>query len=303
MNFLLFALAVILIAATVRLLIHAAVLPRIQLSLHLRGIQGYGFEGAVAATHKPKRLDTAVTNLAGRLGAWARVKMPSLPPLRRGDLTAAGFYDVSPDVVHGYRGLAAICLPGLILLFLLAGGGVSTLGLVIVAAAAAAGWMLPAIVVHSRGKKRLDDIDRHLPDLVDLLTATVEAGMGVTASIGIIANRFTGALGDELRLTLKQQSLGMTIGDALNDMVERCDTPSVRAFCRTVSRGESLGVSIGPILRELASDTRRRRRHAAEEKMQKAPVKMLFPLMFLIFPALMLELMYPAAYNLLHTLG
>jgi tight adherence protein C len=81
-------------------------------------------------------------------------------------------------------------------------------------------------------------------------------------------------------------------------MVERCDTPSVRAFVRTAARGESLGVSIGPVLRELSADQRRRHRMAAREKMQKAPVKMIFPLMFLIMPALMIVLFYPAVASL-----
>ena len=96
---------------------------------------------------------------------------------------------------------------------------------------------------------------------------------------------------------------GAWFQQALDDMVGRCETPSVRAFVRTASRGESLGVSIGPVLRELSSDQRRRRRQAAREKMQKAPIKMLFPLMFLIFPALMIVLMYPAAYSISKNLG
>jgi tight adherence protein C len=86
-------------------------------------------------------------------------------------------------------------------------------------------------------------------------------------------------------------------------MAERCNSPSVKAFVRTVTRGESMGGSIGTILRDLAQDQRNRRRQAASEKMQKAPVKMLFPLMFLIFPALMIELAYPAIYSLMHNLS
>jgi tight adherence protein C len=109
-------------------------------------------------------------------------------------------------------------------------------------------------------------------------------------------------MGEELKLTMKQQSLGMSVGQALTEMADRCDTPSIRAFVRTAGRGESMGVSIGPVLRELSSDQRRRHRQLAREKMQKAPIKMLFPLMFLIFPALMIVLMYPAAYSVMHNL-
>lgn len=303
MTVLLFALVVILVGVGVRLAIHAAVLPRVQLSMHLRGIQGYGFEGDVAGTDKPKRLDAIVTRFVENTGRWAISRIPVLTPLQRGDLTAAGYYDLSPDLVHGYRIVAAVGLPIVFGFLFLSGGGLSMVPILVVLGSCAAGYMLPALVITSKGRKRLDDLDRTLPDLVDLLTATVEAGMGVAASISLVSTRFSGALGDELRLTLKQQSLGMSLSEALTDMVERCDTPSVRAFVRTVTRGETLGVSIGPILRDLAADTRRRRRHAAQEKMHKAPVKLLFPLMFLIFPALFLELLYPAAYQLIHTLG
>jgi tight adherence protein C len=82
-------------------------------------------------------------------------------------------------------------------------------------------------------------------------------------------------------------------------MLERCETPSMHSFVRTITRGESMGLSISPILRELASDMRRRRRQAAEEKMHKAPIKMLFPTMFLIMPALFIVLFYPAIYSVM----
>jgi tight adherence protein C len=194
--------------------------------------------------------------------------------------------------------MAAMALPLLILLLLLAAGGLSGLAFLLVFSTAGAGWVLPSFLIRKRGKARLDDIDRKLPELIDLLIATIEAGMGFTASLMLISERFDGALGDELRLTMRQQTLGMSVSQALEDMAERCDTPSIRAFVRTAGRGETLGVSIGPVLRELSSDQRRRRRQAAREKMQKAPVKMIFPLMFLIMPALMIILMFPAAYSL-----
>jgi tight adherence protein C len=305
MTFLLFVFGIALVGGTVRLLIHAVVLPRVQLTRHLRGIQGYGWEGALttAGAGARERLNVALVRFAERVGSWTMARLPNLSPLRRGELTAAGFYDVSPETVHGARVIAALALPSLVLFYVLASAGISLITLGLVLASGAAGWVLPAAIVRHRGEARLSEIDRELPDLIDLLTATVEAGMGIGGSIGLVAGRFRGALGDELRLTLRQQSLGISSEQALNDMVERCDTPSLRAFVRTVTRGESMGVSIGPMLRELAAEVRRRRRHAAKEKMMKAPVKLLFPLMFLIFPALMIVLMFPAGYTLLHNLA
>jgi tight adherence protein C len=158
-------------------------------------------------------------------------------------------------------------------------------------------------MVRKRGGSRLAEVDTRLPELIDLLIAMVEAGMGFTASLGMVADRFDGAIGEELKLTMSRQSLGLSIQQALEEMAERCDTPAVRAFVRTAARGETLGVSIGPVLRELSGDQRRRHRMAAREKMQKAPIKMIFPLIFLVFPALMIVLLFPAVYSVSHNLS
>lgn len=305
MTFLLFALAVVLIGVTVRLLIHAAVLPRIQIHLHLRQIEGYGFDVGKPGSGDTarERLNASMSEAVERLGRFTMTRVPSLPALKRSDLTAAGHYKLTPESVHGYRVIAAVGVPALLLFFFVATGSLSLITLFLVACAAVGGWEIPALVIRNRGNKRLSEIDRGLPDLIDLLTATVEAGMGIAGSMGMLVGRFKGALGDELRLTIQQQTLGISNERALGDFAERCDTPSVRAFVRTLTKSESLGVSVGPILRELATEVRRRRRQDARERMQKAPIKMLFPLMFLIFPALMVELLFPAAYSLVKGLS
>jgi tight adherence protein C len=305
MTLLLLIVGVALVGTAVRLMVHAIVLPRVQISRHLRGIQGYGWEGAppADAVDFRTRLNDAVTGFAQRLGAWMLSRFPKVSALRREELAAAGYYDISPETVHGFRAIAAVGLPVLAFLYVLATVGLSPISGMIVVLAAFCGWVLPASLIRRRGRARLDQIDRDLPELIDLLTATVEAGMGMGASIAMVSDRFDGALGDELRLTLKQQTLGNSAEQALSDMGARCDTPSVRAFVRTVTRGESMGVSIGPMLRELATEVRRRRRHAAKEKMMKAPVKLLFPLMLLIFPALMVVILFPAGYTLAQNLS
>lgn len=300
MTFIMFVLGISLVGLTARLLIHAIVLPRIRLSAHIRGLERYGFRvGDGDVSDGRAQLNERVVALVERIGRSVMELAPTLTPLERGDLAAAAYHDVSPDAVHGYRVVAAVFLPVMFAFLFLSSGGFSILTLAVVVLSAVCGWQLPATMVRSRGRKRLDEIDRNLPDLIDLLSATVEAGMGIAQSIGLVSTRFQGALGEELRITQQQQSLGVSNKEALEDMLERVDTPSVRAFVRTVTRGETLGMSIAPILRELAIDVRRRRRQAAQEKMQKAPVKMLFPIMFFIFPALMIVMMFPAAYSLL----
>jgi tight adherence protein C len=304
MTFLLALIGVLMVATSARLLAHAIALPRLRLRSHLRDIQDYGFSSSSTKDESASdgRLKDAVRALAERTGRFALVKLPALKPLARGELAAAGFYDISPETVHGYRAIAAVVLASVVGLLGLAAVGPSVIMVLLVAAGAALGWQMPAVVIRGRGTRRLDEIDKDLPELIDLLIATVEAGMGFGGSLKLVADRLPGALGDEVRLTIRQQNLGISTTEALEDMLERCDSLSMRSFVRTVVRGESLGLSISPILRELTVDMRRRRRQATQERMHKAPVKVLFPLMFLIMPALMIVLMYPAAYSLIHNL-
>ncbi|HET9102810.1 MAG TPA: type II secretion system F family protein [Solirubrobacteraceae bacterium] len=306
MTTLLFVLGIALVGLSARLLAHAFLVPRLHLKAHLLELEEYGFTQAINEAHQSagERLKARLRSTAQQLGGWLMSRVPSLPVLSKSELAAAGLYDVSEELMHGSRAMLALGLPGLILLMMLAGGGkLSPLQLLMIMLLLLGGWQLPSMILRRRGATRLDDIDRQLPELIDLLIATIEAGMGFAAATKLVAERMAAPLGDELRLTLRQQSLGMSMGEALMGMGDRCATASVRAFVRTAARGESMGMSIGPVLRELSSDQRRRRRQAAREKMQKAPIKMLFPVMFLIMPALMIVLMYPAAYSLIKNLS
>lgn len=302
MTLFLFVIGVVLVAISARLLARAIVAPRLQLKTHLREIADYGYESPIVQVDlsATERFRMNFRAAAVRIGRFVMRRFPSLTPLSSNELAAAGFYDVTDEAVHGYRVMGAFALPAFLLLLILAGGKVSGLEILLLVVSSGAGFVLPSFLIRKRGAARLDEVDRQLPEMIDLLIATVEAGIGFTGSLAMIAERFTGALGDELRLAMRQQALGMSTQQALEDMSERCHTQAMRAFTRTAARGETLGVSIGPVLRELSSDQRRRRRLAAREKMQKAPVKMIFPLMFLIMPALMIVLMYPAAYSLIH---
>jgi tight adherence protein C len=95
--------------------------------------------------------------------------------------------------------------------------------------------------------------------------------------------------------------MGLSTTECLHNLALRAHTPAVKSFVRSVTQGETLGVSIGTILRDLSGDMRRRRRSAAEERAQKAPVKMLFPLVLLIFPAMLIVLLGPAVILLMHS--
>jgi tight adherence protein C len=294
----LFVIGLLFVGAAVVLMIRAAALPRLRMSAHLRQIETYGLSSAGAAETAGPAVGSSLNTFAERVGRYAAVRFALLRPLPRSELVSAGLYTLSPEVFHGYRVLAAALLPATVIAaaVLTGRGGALTIFLAVVLAAGS--WVLFGAYVRRRREARLNDIDRELPELIDVLTATIEAGLGFAGSLQLIADRFEGPLGSELRLTLQEQSMGLSTGQALSNMLERCDSPAMRSFVRAIIHGETLGVSIGMMMRNLAVEMRKRRRQGAHERVQKAPVKMLFPLVFLIFPSLLIVVLYPAIYEI-----
>jgi tight adherence protein C len=300
---LLFALGVLLLGLGAGLILRSALMPRLRVAGQMREIVNYGFAGEAPPAAEASPPPGPLSGLAARTGSRVMAAFPSIKPLERREIVAAGMYDMTPETLHGYRVLAGIGLPGLLLTLAVMGGSVSFLLVLLVVFTGLIAWFLPMSMVRTRGQRRLDKIDRDLPELIDVLTATVEAGLGFGSSLQIVADRFSGPLGAELRLTLQEQTMGLSTEAALSNMLERCETPSVRGFVRAVLQGDTLGVSIGATLRNVASDARKRRRALARERAQRAPIKLLFPLVFLIFPAMLLVLMFPTAYDIVHVLG
>ena len=285
---------VFLVGAAAALVARAIAIPRLRALERVDQIGAYGFRPQEAAvpTHA---LAGAVDGVAKTLGTFfsGRLKGLSEAEMRR-ELVSAGLYRVSPVTIVGYRVISAASFPATFLWFASALHLGSGLVVLMTPLMLAVGWLAPVTIVRRRARFRLARIDLELPELVDLLVVTVESGMGFAGSLSVAADRFTGPLGDELRLALQEQSMGLTNDEALAHMLERADTPGMRSFVRSIRQGESLGVSIGQIMRNLAIEMRKRRRALAEEKAQKAPIKILFPLVGLIFPAIFVVLLVPA---------
>jgi tight adherence protein C len=206
----------------------------------------------------------------------------------------AGFYTLTPEAYLGYRLMATAAFTAFLAFLAISAPSVFTiLGLVV---GGTLGWRVPLVLVQRRAAQRYEKIDSDLPELIDLLVVSVEAGVGLGGALQMIAVRMDGPLADELRLTLQEQSMGLSNTQSLGKLLEHCDTPSIRSFVRSLQQGERLGVSIGTILRGLAIEMRTRRRQTAEERAQKAPIKLLFPLVFLIFPAMFVVLLGPAIF-------
>jgi tight adherence protein C len=246
------------------------------------------------------KLDEVATKLGSVVGGRSGLNSQART---RKDLIAAGLYHVAPAKFAGYRVLCAIGFP-MVWIWLGASIGVEPVAAVLLTLVIAfVGWWMPARILQERAKQRLNEIDYQLPELIDLLVVTIEAGLGFVGSLQTASGRISGPLGQELQLTLQEQSMGLAIQEAMLSMLARCDTPSMRSFVRSVVQGERLGVSVGQIMRDLAHEMRRRRHASAQERAQKAPIKILFPLVLLIFPAMFVILLGPAMFRFVEALG
>ncbi len=285
------------------LLARALVLPRARAAATLRTIDTYGFAGQHGAAGKDQRR-SIVRELASRLGGIVsrRVGDEAEGELRT-LLLAAGMYKTNARDFRGYRVISAMAFAGMLWWMVAVSGRGAILAVLAGFFGVLMGWVLPTFFLKRRAARRLKEIDYELPELIDLLVVTVEAGLGFNASLQTASERLGGPLGNELRLTLQEQRMGLSLSETLRNMLERCDTPMVRSFVRSTLQGEALGVSIGEIMRNLASEMRIRRRQAAEERAQKAPTKLLFPLIFLIFPGMFVVLLGPALFHILKTLS
>jgi tight adherence protein C len=295
-------LAVALLGTAVALLARAFAMPRIRAAETLDRIPAYGYRGAANEGQGSSGVRLALDGIASTIGGVVAGRIGSEADLRN-KLMAAGLYRTSPRKFVGYRILTAICVPAAWLWSASVGsfsGVVVVFGLLV---AIVVGWIAPMTIVQNRSRRRLAEIDRQLPELIDLLVVTVEAGLGFSGSIRVAAERLRGALGEELRLTLQEQNMGLSTDESLRNLLARSETPAMRSFVRSIIQGETLGVSIGQIMRNLAVEMRKRRRQQAEERAQRAPIKILFPLIFMIFPAIFVILLAPAIFSAIDAFG
>jgi tight adherence protein C len=176
-------------------------------------------------------------------------------------------------------------------------GSVGSAGLLFGLVVVLVGFYGPDYLVTIYARRRREQIRAALPDALDLLAVSVEAGLGLDGAVAKLTDHMTGPLADEFALTLSEMRIGESRQDALKRLGERADTPEVSSFTRSIIQADQLGTSLGRILRVQAADTRLRRQAAAEERAMKAPIKMLFPTVLFIFPAMFLVILGPALLN------
>jgi tight adherence protein C len=146
----------------------------------------------------------------------------------------------------------------------------------------------PSMALARRARRRQDRIATAVPSMVEVMVAATDAGLGPTIAFRRTAEVLGGPIGDELRLTAREVDLGVPWETALHRLAGRTDVPPLQRLVAALTRSSRLGTSLGSTLRRVADDLRRERRARAEEMARKAPIKMLFPLVFLILPAFLL---------------
>lgn len=212
------------------------------------------------------------------------------------NLTVADFY--------GIKALAAIlcaALGFLLTLLVLQFGALKALLALVVLAVV--GFFLPNLWLRSKIKKRQKEIIKVLPDAIDLLSISVEAGLGFDAALARLCEKSDNALTQEFSKVLTEMRLGKTRRDALRELSHRTGVEPLNTFVLAIIQADQLGVSISGVLRIQSVDMRIKRRQLAEEQAHKAPLKMLFPMIFLIFPTIWIVILGPAVLSMMENFG
>ena len=288
--------APVLLGGAVFFALRAATQGRLQVETVLGRMSGYGY-GPAPSGADPRAWLRRVGYLApGGRGEAAEV-------LRR-KLAAAGWSKrLAPEDVAGLKvllPLAAYCAMFVAAVFdVLPVLVAAVIGLAISALAYVG---LPA-VIDMRMRGRRDKIVSGLPTVLDLLTLSIEAGMSFDAAVSRLVLRLDGPLIDELALMQREMRLGTVRAEALTALAQRVDASEVTSFARALAQAEKLGVPLAHMLRTQSDELRIRLRNGAEEHAMRAPVKMLFPTVALIFPAVFIVVLGPAVISLLDNLA
>ena len=202
------------------------------------------------------------------------------------------------ESILGAKGAALLIFGVLGLVF---GGGFAPKGLLIALAAAALGFFLPDLLLYNIVVKRQEELSRGLSDALDMLTVCVEAGQGFDAALMQVARSVTGPVGGEFTRALQEIQIGKPRGEAFVSMARRNNVTELRTFVTALVQADRLGLPIGGVLREQANQMRLIRRQRAEEKAMKVPVKILFPMLLCIFPAMFIVIIGPAGIRIANT--
>ena len=217
-------------------------------------------------------------------------------------LSGAGYPNVDPLVYVGARVVTAILLLGIVVALTTSLHLSLRSSILYYYIAPILGFILPDIWLRMLGEKRKASIRKSLPDLLDLLTVSVEAGLGFDQSLALASEKMKGPLIIEVKRAFEEMQMGKSRADSLRSMAERVNIPDFTSVTAALIQSDQLGVPVANVLRVQSDSMRIKRRQAAEEQAMKAPLKILFPLVFFIFPPLFIVVLAPAILNMIDNL-
>jgi len=280
-----------------------ATLPQRRRELSLRRASAYGARKGTTETELPGFKERVLIPAVDQLASFAlRLNPKASVDAIGARLIAAGLSSrISATQFLAIKSGAA----GVGIVVALAGAAAVTpvAGILLAPVLGGLGFVAPDTILTMRIKARREQIRAELPDALDLLAVSVEAGLGLDGAIAKLTEHMDGALIEEFALTLGEMRIGEARADALKKLADRVPAPELAAFVRSVLQADQLGISLGRILRVQAADSRLRRQAAAEEKAAKAPIKMLFPTALFIFPAMFVVVLGPAMLNITRALS
>jgi tight adherence protein C len=296
-------LAIGLLAAATYVLLTGLTVRQREVAVALRKAKRYGVQTQREIETRRSVNDRIVGPMTAKVAAVSARFLPRTDPNDIANrLMAAGLArSMSPQMYLALKGGLVFMAVLLGFIMLVSGALPPAMGMLCALGGGAIGYIAPDFFINSRTRGRRELMQMELPNVLDLLCVSVEAGLGFDAAVAKLSERMEGPLVDEFGLVLHEMRIGESRSDALKNLSDRVDVPEVSQFCRAIIQADQLGIALSRILRVQSHDMRVRRQLAAEEKAMKAPVKMLFPTVLFIFPSMFVVALGPAALNLMQT--
>ena len=295
--------AIAMIFGAVYLLLTGLTVQQRDVALTVRKAKRYGTRNQREIETRRSLNDRLVGPLSDQVAGVVMRFLPRTDPAQiQSRLLAAGLgRSMTPQMYLAIKGAVVGFSVLLGLMALIAGTAAPIIAILLIVGGAALGIIGPDFYINSRIRARGVTMQAELPNVLDLLCVSVEAGLGFDSALVKLSERMQGPLVDEFSLVLHEMRIGESRAAALRNLSERVDVPEVSQFCRALIQADQLGIALSRILRVQSHDMRIKRQLAAEEKAMKAPVKMLFPTVIFIFPAMFVVALGPAMLDLLKT--
>jgi tight adherence protein C len=298
-------LAIGMFCASIYMLLSGLTVKQREIAITLRKAKRYGTRDQREIETRRSVNDRIVGPLTQQVADITQKLLPKADPNEiHGRLMAAGLSrSMSPQMYLALKGGLVATALTLGVIVAASGAMPPVLGMLIALGGGAICFIAPDFYINSRVRVRREEMRSELPNVLDLLCVSVEAGLGFDAAVSKLSERMEGPLVEEFGLVLHEMRIGESRSAALKSLSDRVDVPEIAQFCRAIIQADQLGIALSRILRVQSHDMRVRRQLAAEEKAMKAPVKMLFPTVVFIFPSMFVVALGPAAISLLQTFG